>query len=460
MKPNLDGLAQNLVDPPASPRRLGAILRLVKSDPEQQAIASGQVDAVIDPASGEVFLLPDAQQALQEDHARLRSLLALSVDWFWEQDENYRFVSHSTTVAENTAPYDGGIIGKLLWELPFDNMLEADWVAHRQQLKWRFTVRDLELRCTDHSGKTRWVSISAEPVFDQDRFKGYRGTMRDITQRMQSATLVRVDSENITEPEEERPQAGRKAAKITTANSVLAALPHKDLGVLLANLSPVTLTYGEVLYEPGEKIRYVYFPSDCLVSLLTTVEGHQALEVGLVGSEGMVGISLALGVGVSPVRALVQGSGTALRMSTASFVREFRSSLALQKELYRFTFAKLSQARQTAACNRFHPVDARLSRWLLMTADRMRSNQFLLTQAFLADMLGVRRAGVTVAAADLQRRNLIDYSRGTIRILDRKGLEGTSCECYESIKAMHCSIPRNKSRAKYLSSARPAKKGC
>src|SRR4051794_14144816 len=135
MKPNLDGLAQNLVDPPASPRRLGAILRLVKSDPEQQAIASGQVDAVIDPASGEVFLLPDAQQALQEDHARLRSLLALSVDWFWEQDENHRFVSHSTTVAENTAPYDGGIIGKLLWELPFDNMLEADWVAHRQQLK-------------------------------------------------------------------------------------------------------------------------------------------------------------------------------------------------------------------------------------------------------------------------------------------------------------------------------------
>src|SRR4029077_8650884 len=129
------------------------------------------------------------------------------------------------------------------------------------------------------------------------------------------------------------------------------------------------------------------------------------------------GISLALGVGVSHVRALVQGSGTALRMSATSFLREFRNSLPLQEELYRFAFAKLAQARQTAACNRFHLVPARLARWLLMTRDRVRSNHFHLTHEFLADMLGVRRAGVTNAAVSLQRRRLISYQRGNISIL-------------------------------------------
>jgi len=233
----------------------------------------------------------------------------------------------------------------------------------------------------------------------------------------------------------------QKAFALQTANRLLAALPRRELKILLAYLSPVRLTYGEVLSEPGEKIRYVYFPNDCIVSLLTTVARHQSLEVGMVGPEGMIGISLALGVSVSPVRALVQGSGTALRMTAANFISALRNSPPLQKELYRFTFAKLSQARQTAACNSFHAVDARLARWLLMTSDRMRSDQFLLTQAFLADMLGVRRAAVSAASSDLQRRNLISYSRGTIGIIDRKGVKALSCECYETMKAMHRSIP-------------------
>jgi hypothetical protein len=137
----------------------------------------------------------------------------------------------------------------------------------------------------------------------------------------------------------------------------------------------------------------------------------------------MVGISLALGIDVSSVRALVQGTGTAMRMSAARFRKEFRKGLPLQGELYRYAHAKLVQARQTAACNRFHVVEARLARWLLMTRDRARSDQFLLTQAFLADMLGVRRVGVTQAAGTLQQRKLISYSRGKIRILDRHGLE-------------------------------------
>jgi CRP-like cAMP-binding protein len=284
----------------------------------------------------------------------------------------------------------------------------------------------------------RWVSVSGEPVFDaQDRFKGYRGIMRDITLRKRSEAFAQVPRKNATEgkSEERLPGIERRLVKgDLLENGLLAALPRKDYRGLLPGLKLVTLTYGEVLYEPGEPIRHVYFPNDCLVSLLTTVEGHQALEVGLVGREGMVGISLALGLDVASVRALVQGTGTAMRMNAARFRKALRNSLPLQGELHRFIHEKLSQARQTAACNRFHRVEARLARWLLMTRDRVRSDQFLLTQAFLGDMLGVRRVGVSIAAGALQRRKLISYTRGNIRILDRKGLEAASCGCYEIIK--------------------------
>ncbi len=225
------------------------------------------------------------------------------------------------------------------------------------------------------------------------------------------------------------------------ANSLLAALPRKDYQRLLAGLEPVNLTFGEVLYEPGDTISHAYFPSDSLVSLLTLVDGHLALEVGLVGREGMLGIPLVLGTNVSSVRALVQGTGTALRMKAARFHKEFRHSLPLQRELYRYTNVLMAQVTQTAACNRFHVVEARLARWLLMTGDRLRSDQFLLTQEFLANMLGVRRVGVTKAASALQKRKLISYCRGHITILDRKGLEAASCTCYEIIRDMHDNAP-------------------
>ena len=572
MKSNPPALDRNPRRPDAAPGFEGRILQLVKSVPELRAIESGQVDAVIDPETGKAFLLPDAQQALR-DQARVRSLLALSSDWCWEQDEHYRFVSHSGISTGNFAPRDAGIVGKLLWDLPFDNMQEADWQAHRRLLEWRATFRDLELRRTDRAGEVRWVSISGEPTFDeQDQFKGYRGTMRDITLRKQSEALAqkpirlacdtldalavqvcvldsfgtvimankrsgafaggkrgigagvteganylemcdgargneRVDGvaiaagirqviagesplfrheyvcnspggrcwfnltvtafprdgatrvvvlrENVTERKRadgaahavvsrkkaaERKRGERvqgrdnKVANRDLMNSLLAALPRKDTQGLHAGLEPVTLTCGEVLYEPGEPIRHVYFPNDCLVSLLATVEGHDALEVGLVGREGMVGVSLALGMDVSSVRALVQRTGTAMRMDAARFRKELRKSLPLQRELYRCTHAKLAQARQTAACNRFHVVEARLARSLLMARDRVGSNQFLLTQEFLADILGVRRVAVTKAASTLQQRNLISYTRGRIRILDRKGLKAASCGCYEVVK--------------------------
>jgi len=223
----------------------------------------------------------------------------------------------------------------------------------------------------------------------------------------------------------------------SVANTMLAALPRKQYQRLFSGLESVALTFGEVLYEPGQRIRHVYFPNDSLVSLLTLVDNHLALEVGMVGCEGMVGVPLALGKHVSPVRALVQGGGTAMRMTSARFSEEIRRSPQLQQEVNRYTGALMAQITQTAACNRFHVVEARLARWLLMTRDRVRSDEFRLTHAFLGHMLGVRRVGVTMAARALQKRKLIRYSRGKIKILDRRGLEGAACSCYEVIRGMN-----------------------
>jgi len=213
-------------------------------------------------------------------------------------------------------------------------------------------------------------------------------------------------------------------------NQLLAALPRKAYSGLLPGLSPVTLTFGDVLYEPQQPITHVYFPGDSMVSLLTLVEDHLALEVGLVGREGVVGAALALGITHSPVRALVQGGGSAMRMNAARFRSALRRSPPLQRGLLLYINTLMSQVTQTAACNRFHVVEARLARWLLMSRDRMGSNEFRMTQDFLAHMLGVRRVGVTEAAGALQRRKLIEYNRGVIRILDDGGLEAASCPCY------------------------------
>jgi CRP-like cAMP-binding protein len=217
-------------------------------------------------------------------------------------------------------------------------------------------------------------------------------------------------------------------------NLLLAALPRKSYAQLLPALTPVTLTFGDVLYEPRQRIDQVYFPANSMVSLLTLVENHLALEVGLVGLEGMVGAALALGVERSPVRALVQGGGPAMRMSAGSFRRALGRSPPLLRGLLRYVDTLMSQVTQTAACNRFHVVERRLARWLLMTRDRVRSNEFRMTQDFLSHMLGVRRVGVTEAAGALQRRKLIEYSRGAIRILNGPGLEAAACSCYRVLR--------------------------
>ena len=224
---------------------------------------------------------------------------------------------------------------------------------------------------------------------------------------------------------------------IPIANSLLAALPRAEYEHLASGLESVKLVAGSALHQPGESILHAYFPNNCLVSLLAVVEGRTVLEVGLVGSEGMVGIPLVLGIGVSPLRALVQEGGTAMRITSARLAREFSRNPFLRRELLRYTHTLMTQGTQTAVCSRFHLLEARLARMLLMTRDRMRSNDFRLTHEFLAQMLGVRRVGVTKAAGALQLRKLISYSRGGIRILNGRGLEAASCRCYQIVKNLH-----------------------
>ncbi len=213
-------------------------------------------------------------------------------------------------------------------------------------------------------------------------------------------------------------------------NHILADLPMKNYQALLAHMTEVKLAHGEVLYEIGQAITQVYFPNDAVVSLVyTTIEGT-TVEVGLVGREGMVGIPFMLGAKVSPHRAVVQVSDGAMKVKASILREEFNKAGSLHDLLLGYTHGLMMQVSRTAVCNRIHKIEERLARWLLMVQDRMLSDEFRLTHDFIADMLGVRRAGVTLAAGMLQQSGLIHYHRGEITIIDREGLESVACECY------------------------------
>ncbi len=223
-------------------------------------------------------------------------------------------------------------------------------------------------------------------------------------------------------------------------NRLLAALPATERRRLLANQTPIELVISETLLEPGERIRHVFFPIEGFVSLITPGDGNSQLEVGLVGNEGAIGLSLVLGVNVAPLHALVQGAGSAWRLDAALFQRWLKSSPELRRVLNLYLYVEMAQLAQTAACTRFHVVEARLARWLLMTRDRSHSSEFHITQEFLARMLGVRRVGVTRAAGALKRHNLIRYARGSLEISDGDGLEAAACSCYAADKATYARV--------------------
>jgi len=227
------------------------------------------------------------------------------------------------------------------------------------------------------------------------------------------------------------------ARPVAATNRLLALLPRKELQLLQPCLETVSLSYADVLHEPQVRMRYVYFPIDCLVSLLTAVDAQRAAEVGLVGAEGMVGVSAVLGMPDSPFLAVVQGGGAAMRIKVSDLQREIKKTEVLQRELFHFTHLLMTQVAQTAACNRFHVVTQRMARWLLTTRDRVHSTEFRITQQFMARMLGVRRVGVSEAASQLQARKLISYNRGNITILDQKGLAAAACSCYKVVKDIY-----------------------
>lgn len=217
-------------------------------------------------------------------------------------------------------------------------------------------------------------------------------------------------------------------------NQLLAALFKEEYERLLLNLEKVSLDFKQVLYEPREAISDVYFPNNAVVSLLNLMADGAAVEVGVVGYKGIVGLPVFLGIDTVSGKAIAQIPGDALRMKVDVFKDEANQDGPLHRLLQRYTQALLMQVSQTAACNRFHSVEERCCCWLLMTHDRMRSDQFPLTQEFLSQMLGVRRASVSLIATTLQRAGLIRYSRGKMTVLDREGLEAAACECYKTVK--------------------------
>ncbi len=199
---------------------------------------------------------------------------------------------------------------------------------------------------------------------------------------------------------------------------------------------------AEVIYPGGMPIPHVYFPVDGFISLVTLLDRKPVMEVGMVGSEGMLGIPVVLGVGKSPIHAVVQGGGSAWRIGTRSFRRELKRSGALQNEMQLYTYVTMAQLATTAACIGWHHLSARLARWLLMTQDRAQSDHFKVTHVFLAYMLGVRRVGITTAAKVLQRQGIIKYQRGNLTVLDRRALEAAACSCYATDRNTYAELLR------------------
>jgi CRP-like cAMP-binding protein len=217
-------------------------------------------------------------------------------------------------------------------------------------------------------------------------------------------------------------------------NHLLAALSDAERERIFPHLQLVSMPLGKVLYEPGESLRHVYFPADCIVSLLYVMENGSSAEISVVGNEGLVGIALFMGGETTPSRAIVQSAGHAYRLIGQRLKDEFHRSGAMQLLMLRYTQALITQMAQTAVCNRHHSVDQQLCRWLLLSLDRLESSRLTMTQELIANMLGVRREGVTEAAGKLQKAGVIKYSRGEITVLDRPKLEAMCCECYAVVK--------------------------
>jgi len=217
-------------------------------------------------------------------------------------------------------------------------------------------------------------------------------------------------------------------------NHLFAWVSEEELMRLLPNLQPLTLSLGEVLYESGEKMDYVYFPTTAIISLLYIMENGSTAEIGVVGNDGLVGIAIFMGGDTTPNRAVVQSAGKAFKMQAKEMKEEFTRGGRFHSLCLRYTQALITQISQTAVCNRLHSIDQQLCRWLLLSHDRLPTSRLIMTQELISNMLGVRREGITHAAKRLQKAGYISYVRGDMTILDRKGLEASVCECYQVVR--------------------------
>lgn len=406
------------------------VRRLVTGAAELRAFDAGEIDAVMDRDSGSAVLLPEAQSALHDSNRIALSALDALPGEVCVLDANGVVVMTNKAWRVAGAAHErsgldvraGENIFVACGDVPESERECAAAVSDAVRQVLTRMRRSLSYGYVCHAARTRPLCEFTIAGVAGD------GPVTAIVTREWDGEGPR--AKKTPRPATRRSSKSSSLLQTAEKNHLLASLPAADYARMESGLEPVELTFGKVLYEPGEPMDAVYFPGNSLVSLLTLVEGHRALEVGLVGREGMIGARLALGAATSTVRALVLGTGTAMRMSTARFLKEFHRSPALQRALFQFTDLLMIQISQTAACNRFHIVESRLARWLLMTSERMASPEFHLTHVLLADMLGVRREGVTVAAFALQRRNLISYRRGDITIVDTPGLEAAACSCY------------------------------
>ncbi|HVG22473.1 MAG TPA: PAS domain S-box protein [Blastocatellia bacterium] len=390
-------------------------------------------------------------KAFELEHQQYQELFEFAPDAYMVTDENGIIKEANLAAAELFDTSKQSLRGKPLVVF-IDRQEHGNFFSELHRLKHLHSERRLSLDIRFQPRNKQPFHAAVTVGLSRRGYGGRAGLrwlIRDITERKRAeeeirslnAKLERQVAERAQGPETARHEYVRTAAshkpapRLPVENDLLAALPPEEYERILPSLELVPLIQGDILYRPEDKIDHVYFPLSGLVSLVSVTEQGATIEVGMVGSNGMVGISLFLGGGLTPYLVIVQVPGTALRMGRAAFEIESGCQGSLHAALLRHTHILLSMLTQSAVCNRFHTLDEKLCRWLLTTQDFVKDNEFALTQEFISQMLGVRRAGITVAARELQDQGLIQYSRGKIIILSREGLESKTCECYRIVRS-------------------------